>query len=256
MKNYVPLILSVCLGVAAVLAVSRLIAKNDPSPQVMTTVASPSKDIEAGSVLVPGSLVKREVLKRDLPHGAYLWRNVSDLMDQTVTQDLKDGDYIYPSSIKLPNRGGAAMIGEGEVGVDISISKSGITPFLRPGHEIMIAATTTAIRMAESLKGIGEVERRKETATTAVFPKLQILDIVHDDRDSYLLLTMRPADAMLLKRVVATSEVSIFLRRTDDSSNSTRQDIPYLVDEATFQQLLKGLHEYTVPMKIGTVSQR
>jgi len=255
MKNYVPLILSVCLGVAAVLAVSRLISKNDPIPQAMTSVVSPSHDIEAGDILGEGDLVKKDVLRRDRPHGVFLWKDASDLLGQTVTQDLKDGDYIYASSIKLPG-GGQSIIGEGEVGVDMSISKSGMTPFLRPGNEIMLVSTTTANRLAEKKDALGEFLNVKETATTAVFPKLRILDIVHDDRESSLLLSMRPADAMLLKRAVATSEVNVFLRRTDDSSNSTRQDIPYLVDESTFPQLLEGLHQYTVPLKVGKISQR
>lgn len=255
MKNYVPLILSVCLGVAAVLAVSRLISKNDPIPQTMTSVASPSHDIEAGDVLGPGDLVKKSVLKRDLPHGAYLWSNVNDLMDQTVTQDLKDGDYIYPSSIKI-DAVGQSIIAEGEVGVDMTISKSGMTPFLRPGNEIMITSTVSASRLAEKRNELGEFHKVKETSTTAVFPKLRILDIVHGERDSFLLLSMRPADAMLLKRAVDISEVNIFLRRTDDSSNSKRQDIAYLVDESTFPQLLEGLQQYTVPLQVNKISQR
>ena len=59
MKNFIPLILAVLLGLAAVLAVGRLLQSRKQAAEKVTSVVAVARDVAAGDVLTAGSVMEK-----------------------------------------------------------------------------------------------------------------------------------------------------------------------------------------------------
>jgi len=246
MKNYMPLILSVCLGVAAVLAVSRLLTDNGPELEATTTVVTTSRDLSPGDIIGKGDLMQKQVYRNSCPKTVFVWRQADMLVGQKVAQTIAAGDYIYPLNIELSNTR-ADIISPGHVGISISIKDSNIGPFLQPGNEIMVFMTSKSAEVTPRPDSLGEVVLHQRTVSHCIFPRLRVLDIEVGDRNPSIMLSLPPDQAIILQRAVDTAEISIYLRPTGDDSNTKREDIPYITDEQTFPDHIKGLELYQVP---------
>ena len=78
MKNIIPLVVSVILGLAAVYLVSKLLFENknaDLENKVSVVVAA--RDLNAHDELSQGSLTYKDIPESAVPRNALLWENVS-----------------------------------------------------------------------------------------------------------------------------------------------------------------------------------
>ena len=64
MKNIIPLVIAVILGLAAVFAVSRTISKQMEHSEQMVEIVSASRVLEANETLIEGFIVPRLVHRR------------------------------------------------------------------------------------------------------------------------------------------------------------------------------------------------
>lgn len=75
MKNVIPLVVSVILGLAAVFVVSKtLFDRDETKDEEKISIITAARDIPADEELTEGSLTYRNVPKSVLPHGALLWK--------------------------------------------------------------------------------------------------------------------------------------------------------------------------------------
>lgn len=102
MKNIIPLVVSVVLGLAAVFVVSKtLFDRKETKDEATISIIVAARDIDSDEELVEGSLTYRDIPKSVLPHGALLWENVAMIYGQRAQHSIARSDYILISDIQL-----------------------------------------------------------------------------------------------------------------------------------------------------------
>ena len=100
MKNIIPLVVSVILGLAAVYIVSKLLfekEKADTENKISVVVAA--RDLEAHDELSQGALTYKDIPQSAVPKNALLWENVGLAYGQELPHAVSQDDYDgYPDS--------------------------------------------------------------------------------------------------------------------------------------------------------------
>ena len=256
MKNKVPVVIAVALGLLAMFVVSRFL-KNDVAevqrPTVMIVAAA--KDITPGDGPVKESwLMRREIDADSCPLKAVLWQEVQRVIGQKVVRTVVRGDYVLSSDVQAVDIRLDTAVGEGEWAVPVTFSDSTLTRFLQPGMEIAILATRL---MREEKRGkdlTAKPEIVEKRATSVLFPCVKILDVGSGDATrraddmggSMIVLSVTPQQAAMLIAAQRTMELYPALRRTDDPSAVMRRDVG-IVTEDTFQALGENLDTVKMP---------
>ena len=141
MKNVIPLIVAVILGLAAVYVVSHFLIENkstDQETQVSVVVAA--RDLEAGEELLPGACSFKNVPGSAVPQSAIMWESVSLTYGQKIPHAIKRGNYVLFEDIQL-NLSLADCVASGKWLIPVTFSDPTLVKMLRPQDEIAIAAT-------------------------------------------------------------------------------------------------------------------
>ena len=102
MKNIIPLVVSVILGLAAVYIVSKLLfekEKADTENKISVVVAA--RDLEAHDELSQGALTYKDVPQSAVPKNALLWENVGLAYGQELPHAVSQDDYILMTDIRI-----------------------------------------------------------------------------------------------------------------------------------------------------------
>ena len=172
MKNIIPLIIAVVLGLIAVFAVSRLIRTTDgeKEDQYVWVVAA-AKDITPKDGPIKESwLMKRRVEISSMPNKAIAWEQLHRVTGQSTVRTIAKNDYILSSDVSGMDVRLDAAIGEGEWAVPVTFSDPSLVQFLQPGMEIAILATRL---MREEKRGkdlTGEAGDRREAGHERPLP--------------------------------------------------------------------------------------
>ena len=73
MKNFIPLVLAVLLGLSAVLAVGRLLQSRKQAVERTASVVAVARDVTAGEVLTADSVMEKRVPVSARPAQAIFW---------------------------------------------------------------------------------------------------------------------------------------------------------------------------------------
>ena len=92
MKNFIPLVLAVLLGLAAVLAVGRLLKERNKAKEKTTTVVVVARDVAAGDVLTADSVMKKEVPVSARPAQAISWSRSEVVVGQKAMRAITQTD--------------------------------------------------------------------------------------------------------------------------------------------------------------------
>ena len=141
MKNVIPLIVAVILGLAAVYVVSHFLLENkstDQETQVSVVVAA--RDLEAGEELLPGACSFKNVPESAVPQSAIMWESVSLTYGQKIPHAIKRGNYVLFEDIQL-NLSLADCVASGKWLIPVTFSDPTLVKMLRPQDEIAIAAS-------------------------------------------------------------------------------------------------------------------
>ena len=245
MKNSIPLILAVVLGLAAVFAVGRVISSNIAQKEDMIDVVAAQRDIPAGETLAEGFYRPKKVPRSALPAQAIMWNKAPMLNGQKLLVNKSAGDYIYLSDFQTQGIGN--VVGEGEWAVAIQLPSRSIASMLKPGDEVAIIAT---FQVEEKQKNQESGKNGKKEVTTVLFPRVRVLEIggglYASDQSGTLVLQLPPQQAQTL--IAASRIASLYpaLRRPNDSSALNRLDAG-VVDMSTFQKLLEGQETVVIP---------
>ena len=82
MKNSIPLILAVLLGLAAVFAVSKIISTNTAKIEEKVKIVAATRDLAAGEVIAEGFFMPREVPVSAVPSQAIPWNRATMILGQ------------------------------------------------------------------------------------------------------------------------------------------------------------------------------
>lgn len=245
MKNSIPLILAVVLGLAAVFAVGRVISSNLSQQEEMVEVVAAQRDILPGEVIADGYYRPKKVPRSALPGQAILWSKAQMLNGQKMLTGRSSGDYIYLSDFQTQGIGN--VVGEGEWAVAIQLPSRSIASMLKPGDEVAIIAT---FQVEEKQKNTDNAQSKMKEVTTVLFPRVRVLEIGGGlsvgDQSGTLVLQLPPQQAQTL--IAASRVASLYpaLRRPNDTSALNRLDAG-VVDMDTFHKLLDGQEGVVVP---------
>lgn len=261
MKNIIPLVVSVVLGLAAVFVVSKtLFDRKEAKDEATISIIVAARDIDPDEELVEGSLTYRDIPKSVLPHGALLWENVAMIYGQRAQHSIARNDYILISDIQLKISLGDCSK-EGEWTIPITFSDPALVKMLRPNDEIGIVSTYVS-RKVERIPGVPEnenaispaVREAENRETSVLLPCVRVIGIANNNgsfRESgtssgTIFVSLPPQQAMIVIAAQREAELYPVLRKRNDSSALNRKEIG-VVNEKTFEGIRKGLQSAELP---------
>ena len=257
MKNFIPLILAVLLGLAAVLAVGRLLQARKQAAEKTTTVVAVTRDVTAGEQLTSDSLMEKKIPVSARPAQAIFWTRAEMVVGQKALRSIAAGDYVLLSDVGL-SRSMADIVGEGEWAVSLTVPAGGIARIVQPGDEVAVIGTfkiKSQVKTADLAAAPEEIARE---ATLVLFPRVRVLDVGTlstggEQTAGELILSLPPQQAQVLVAAQAKARLTLALRRPGDEGAVNRLDTG-MVNVETFDKLLQGLEAFELPKIPGVVT--
>ncbi len=240
MKNSIPLILAVLLGLAAVLAVSRIIATSTNKFEETIKVVAANRDLNEGETVSEGFIMPKDVPASAVPSQAIPWSRASMIIDQKIQYPVSKGNYIFMQDIGL-SQGMGNVVGEGEWAVAIQIADKAAASILQSGDEVAIIGTFNLKNEASN----GE----KNEVTMVLYPKVRILEVPQSkgrDSEGVIVVLLPPQQAQALIAAARIAELVPVLRRSNDPTALNRMDVGMVTVE-TFEQMTKDLDRVIIP---------
>lgn len=249
MKNFIPLILAVVLGLAAVLAVGRLLSAQRHAREDTINVVAAARDIRQGQEITQDIIRPKEIPVSAVPAQAIAWTRSEMIVGQKALRPVTVNDYVLLSDVGF-SRSLANIVGEGEWAVSLTLPRSGLGRLVQPGDEVAVIGNFQ-VQVVERTADLAapEVVTTKE-ATLVLFPRVRVLDVTSAQgaggAGSEIILALPPQQAQVLIAAQRRADITLALRRPNDDSSLNRLDAG-MVDEETFQELLRGLNSVAVP---------
>jgi len=243
-KNSIPLILAVLLGLAAVFAVNKIISENSANVEEKVKIVAATRDLAAGEVIAEGFFMAKEVPLYAVPAQAINWNRSSMIIGQKLKQPVRKGNYIFIQDVGL-SQGMSNVVGEGEWAVAIQIADKAMASLLQSGDEVAIVGTFKL-----DFKGGNGVPAGKKDVTMVLFPKVRVLEIPSEKRgqnmDGVIIVLLPPPQAQALIAASRVAELTPVLRRTNDPTALNRMDAGMVTPE-TFSAMVGDLEVVTIP---------
>lgn len=269
MKNIIPLVVSVFLGLAAVYIVSKLLfEQEDAGTEDMVSVVVAARDLDANDDLLEGSLTYRDIPLSAMPKNALLWENVGLAYGQTLPHAVAQDDYILMTDIRIQTTL-SDCARQGEWTVPVTFSDPALVKMLMPDDEIAIISTyvsqsaprtaaappasedplsATTGELSELRSGEGSRE------TSVLLPCVRVIGIDNEHgsfRESggssgTIFVSLPPQQAMILIAAQRESELYPVLRKRNDSAALNRKD-GGVVNSSTFRKIRTGLVPAELP---------
>ena len=257
MKNFIPLILAVLMGLAAVLAVGRLLQSRKQAAEKTTTVVAVARDVNAGEILTSDSVMEKKVPVSARPAQAIFWSRSEMVVGQKALRSIAQGDYVLLSDVGL-SRSMADIVGEGEWAVSLTVPAGGIARIVQPGDEVAVIGTFKIQSEVKTADLSAAPEAVAREATLVLFPRVRVLDVGTlstggEASAGELILALPPQQAQVLIAAQTKSRLTLALRRPGDEAAIDRLDTG-MVDENTFDKLLQGLKSFEMPKIPGVVT--
>ena len=257
MKNTIPLVIAVVLGLIAVFAVSRMIRPKDSERESQyVEVVSASKEITPKDDAIKEDwLVPRRVELSSLPTKAIPWSQRNQVVGQTTIRTIARNDYILSSDVKGMEIRLAGALSEGEWAVPVTFSDPSLVLFLQPGDEIAILATSVSQKKIQKADVTEQAEVEEERSTSVIFPCVRILDIGKGDAirrgedaggNGTIIVALNPQQAATLVAAQRIMELYPALRRSSDMSSLKRRDVG-IVNDSTLEGLKANLEPVVIP---------
>ena len=244
MKNSIPLILAVLLGLAAVFAVNKIISTNSAQAEEKVKIVAATRDLAAGEVIAEGFFMPKEVPLYSVPAQAIKWNRSSMIIGQKLKQPVRKGNYIFIQDVGLA-QGMSNVVGEGEWAVAIQIADKAMASLLQSGDEVAIVGTFKL-----DFKGGFGVPAAKKDVTMVLFPKVRVLEIPSEKRDQnmdgVIIVLLPPQQAQALIAASRVAELTPVLRRANDPTALNRMDAGMVTPE-TFSSMINDLEVVSIP---------
>ncbi len=258
MKNIIPLIVSVVLGLAAVYIVSKLLfekEENDTENKVSVVVAA--RALNAHDELTQGSLTYKDIPQSAVPKNALLWENVSLAYGQQLPHAVSQDDYILMTDIRIQTTL-SDCARQGEWTVPVTFSDPALVRMLMPDDEIAIISTyvSPSVAIDKNMKesdGSG-VKMTESRETSVLLPCVRVIGIANEQgsfreggsSSGTIFVSLPPQQAMILIAAQRESELYPVLRKRNDSAALNRKDSG-VVNADTFSKIRKGLVPAELP---------
>ncbi|MBQ9367718.1 MAG: hypothetical protein IJT83_08050 [Victivallales bacterium] len=242
MKNVIPVITAVLLGLAVVFAVSKTMKKSEEAEEQKQAVLIATGEISAGDVILDGRVGEKMVPVSAMPKNAIDAGNRAFTLNQKTHRLIAKGDYILYSDIELDDSKSRAL-GDGQWGVPVTFSDGVLLRMLKPGDDIAIIGTfvyNDTIKLGKDADA--ETKTVSKTVTTVIYPRVTIMEI----SGSTVLLSMPPQQAIALTAIQHRAKLYPLLRKKDDDTALNRMNDGKFEDSA-LTDMLKGLTNISIP---------
>ena len=257
MKNTIPLIVAIVLGLIAVFAVSKMIRPKDADAESkQIEIVAAARDISPKDGPIKEEwLMPRPVDRNSMPNKAIPWSQVHQVTGQSLVRTVALKDYILASDVTGFETRLDLAVGEGEWAVPVTFSDPSLVQFLQPGMEIAILGTSVMQEVIPKKDVSEKPDVVEQRATSVVFPCVRILDIGKGDAirrsedvgaNGTIIVALTPRQASTLVAAQRTMELYPALRKTKDRSALMRRDVG-IVTDATFKGLRENLEAITLP---------
>lgn len=239
MKNFIPLILAVVLGLAVVVGINQVLAEKEKGATAMVSVVASAQQIPVGGLITPSVLVKKDIPRNTMPAKAVPWDQRELLLKQKSIKLITSGDYILWSDLGGSN-GMSSLIGEGEWAISVPFSDSAIAQILRPGDEIAIIGTFSEKTKTNNVMADGKKQpvSSSKRVTLTVLPRVRIIS-VSGESNSVVIVALKPEQAQLLIDAQRIANLYPALRRPNDVSNIDRLKTGKIAPD-TYDKLVTG----------------
>lgn len=214
MKNTIPLIMAVLLGLAAVFAVNRTIARNGRADEGTESVVVATAKLEAGSRLTTTACGTADIPESAFLPGRHIRASSIPRIDGLpVSRTIETGSYILWDN--LDTGIGGQQVGKGEFMVSISFADSQLVDRLKPLDEIAIAAIQTLeITNRVSMNANEAPDVSQVQSLSILFPRVKVLDV----SEGTVSVSAPPKKALQLQMAALSFPLYPLLRRTGDDS--------------------------------------
>lgn len=244
MKNTIPLIVAVLLGVAAVFAVSKMMKTSEKPPEKYKQVVIVTGDISEGELIPESRVGTKWVPENAVPRNAIDASNVAFVYNQKAVHAIMKGDYVQYPDLELDQSKSRAL-GDGQWGVPVKFADITLLRMLQPGDDIAIVGSFT---YKESLKVGKNVDQARQDVlrkvTTVIYPCVTVLGI----SGNAVLLSMPPQQAVALTAIQEKASLYPILRKKTDEKATSRLDGGKF-EESALRDMLNGVESISIPFE-------
>ena len=243
MKNVLPVIIAVLLGIAAVLAVRSRLARSEAAPEAIATLIVTAQEIPAGTEITDQMLAWKTLPLSNRPATGLSWTERQLLLGQKSARDIPIGDFVLANDV-LPRGRLAEQIRAGFWAVPLRLEDSFLLELIEVGDEIAVISTLEVPEQVVSANMQEESQVTVSMATVTLFPQVKVLG----RQEGQIILELKPDQAQALIAAQSSQRLSVALRRTSDESFPARQQVK-MVTAATFARALTNqLESVVIPL--------
>ena len=248
MKNMIPLIVAVVLGLAAVFAVSRALTRNVSGQYGKeVTVLVANGNLKHGNVVSSENFRKATVPATYVPKQHILGDQDASILGQTLVRDIAAGDYILWNDFGRQSSVGES-VGEGEWAVPITFENGRqVSKLLKAGDEIAVIGMFNVEEEVKSSSADASAKPESVTrlVTSVLFPQERIMGLTPDGS---VLLSLPPQKALIAIAAQNLNSAKLFavLRRPHDGKATSRKENGQF-DCQAFSDMLMGCPKVQIP---------
>ena len=237
MKNTIPLIMAVILGLAAVFAVSRTVARSSTAGESRIAVVVAAGNLRSGS-----ALARSDLARKSIPQSAYIshqhirFDNLAMIEGQRIQRDITKGGFILLGDVEGTDGGFASEFGNNQWVVPVHFSDTTLVNLLEPNDEIAIVTIREAMKAREVTGGEARTEVTSEQVASVIFPCIRIIRKEGED----VLVALPPPEAMKLLMANRNMPLYPMLRRKGDTSYSKVSEVGVTTLRALDQESLEA----------------
>lgn len=247
MKNIIPVVVAVVLGLAGVFVVNRIVSKQSVAPERKVIICAASRMLKANEQITDASIYGREVTVSSLPQQHILYENRSLIIGQKTLHPIAKDDYMLFSNIGTTSHM-SNIIGDGEWGCPVKFDDSTLLAELQPGDEIAIVAHYKAkkknkISKDASAQNVGE----DVFIATVLYPRVRILSKLKNGGG--VMLSLPPQQAIALTAMKKNVQLYPFLRKPNDPKALNRKDGGVFYHSTDLlNELIDGFDKIEIPL--------
>lgn len=243
MKNVIPLITAVLLGLAAVFAVSKTMKKTEKPEERTRNVLIVTAEIAQGELIQESRIAVKVIPESAAPKNCIDEANMSFTFNQRAKRPIAKGDYLLYADIELDQSKSRAL-GDGQWGVPVTFADGVLLKMLQPGDDIAIIGTFSYKEKVKTGKNAdAEVQEMNRTVTAVIYPRVSILEI----NGSSVLLSLPPQQAVALTAIQRKARLYPILRKKKDDNALNRMNGGKFED-AALTDMVKGLQSIAIPL--------
>ncbi|MBR1608048.1 MAG: hypothetical protein IJ678_09650 [Kiritimatiellae bacterium] len=217
MKNTIPLVLAVLLGLAAAFSVNKSLNRASGKNEDTEMVVFASVKIEKNKPISKGECKPTSISKKAYLPGRHIpASDIPRISGLKTSHAIPKGSPILYDDLQT-DAGQSDLVGVGEFVVAVKFRDSPLMSHLKPNDEIAIAAMQN-VQVREETGETDETRKyryRTERRLSVLFPCEKVLDVSNGS----ILVSAPPEKALQLVTASQNFPLYPLLRRTDDMSN-------------------------------------